>query len=388
MVFSEYKNDHGVNAFFRKYIQSFVPPWFSMKASEVSDSTGRDFLSPWSWAFEHLMQTTGTPYELGVVDRYRYNHRGDSLAGATSRIGEIYKSSFVQTIDWFAANGWVDAELAKEHALSICPLDFSLWEISTVPVPEWWPKGSHVTELRQVRDLLEWEDCQNLIKIEDRGNLMFGAEGAVLRPGNERSTVSTYFRIIPFAYGIRGSNLPAAELIARFLSRNFWQKAPSSKEPLSLFSPSFEGWMPFFHEPIVADDLLVVPLLSRMESNNTNIWQWWRGRDAPFFPADALVSEGRPAYDTTSWFYSNNSGVVCRMRDWKLGTLEVSNSNEYPPHGQFALADSKWLHEILELNECRLGYVFSMDVKHRKDEYSKAETLHLHSFLNLSSLIV
>ena len=388
MIFAEYKNNHEVNSFFREYIQAFVPPWYFMKASEMAESTGRDFLRPWSWAFEKLMQTTRTAYELGVISHYCYDPTGDSLAGATSKIGEIYKSSFVKTIDWFVLNGWLDPELAKEHALAICPLDFSLWDISSVSVPEWWPKGSRIEKLDQVSGLPEWQACRELIKIESGGNLLFGAEGAVLRPGSGRPTISTFFKILPFAYAIRGSDLPPPKLIARFLKRNFWQKAPTSNEPLSLFSPSFEGWMPFFQNAAIAGDMLIVPLLSRMEPNNTNIWQWWRGHDAPFFPAESLVTEGQPGFDATSWFYALEGGQVCRVRDWKMGTLELSNSNEYPAHGQWAFADSKWLYNILESNDWRLGYVLSMDVRHRKEPYSKAETLHFDDFIQLSSVIL
>jgi hypothetical protein len=388
MIFTTYTDDYEVNAFFREYVQAFVPPWYYMKASEINKSTQRDFLTPWSWAFEQLMGATGTPYEVGVIGRYCHDVTGDSIAGATSKIGEIYKSSFVQTVDWFLSNGWLDPESAKEHALAICPLDFSLWEISCVAVPEWWPKGSRIEKLDQVSGLAEWQACRDLIKIESGGNLLFGAEGAVLRPGNGRAMISTFFKLLPFAYAIRGSDIPSARVTARFLSRNFWQKAPTNKEPLSLFSSSFDGWMPLFQNAIVAGDMLIVPLLSRMESNNTNIWQWWRGHDAPFFPAESLITEGQPGFDTASWFYALDSGPVCRMHDWKMGTLEISDTNEYPAHGQWALADSKWLYHLLELNDCRLGYVLSMDVKHRKDAYSTAEILHFDDFIQLSSVIL
>ena len=388
MTFKEYKNNHEVNSFFREYIQAFIPPWYFMKSSEIAELTGRDFLRPWSWAFEKLMQNTKTAYELGVISHYCYDPRDDSLAGATSKIGEVYKSSFVQTVGWFALNDWLEPELAKELALAVCPLDLSLWDISYVSVPEWWPKGSRIEKLGQVSALPEWQTCSELIKIESEGYFLFGAEGAVLRPGNEQSAISTFFKILPFAYDIRGSDLPKSELIARFLGRNFWQKAPTSNEPLSLFSPSFEGWIPFFQDAAIVDDMLVVPLLSRMEPNNTNIWQWWRGKDAPFFPAQSLVTRGAPGFNATSWFYTLDSAPVCRMYDWKVGTLELSNQNEYPAHGQWAFADSKWLHKTLELNDCRLGYVLSMEVKYRKDTYSKAETLHFDDFIQLSSVIL
>jgi hypothetical protein len=388
MTFTNYTDHHEVNVFFHEFIQAFVPPWYYMKASEVAKSTRRDFLRLWSWAFEQLMKSTGTPYELGVIGRYCHGVTGDSVAGATSLIGEIYKSSFVQTVDWFLSNGWLDPESAKEHALTICPLDLSLWDISSVPSPKWWPKGSQIEKLDQVSELAELQQCRELIKIESEGNLLLGAEGAVLRPESGRSLISVFFKLMPFAYAIRGSDLPSPKLIARILSRNFWQKAPTNKEPLSLFFSSFDGWMPFFQDATITGDMFIVPLLSRMESNNTNIWQWWRGHDAPFFPAESLITEGQPGFDATSWFYTLHGGPVCRIYDWKVGTLEISNPNEYPAHGQWAFADSKWLYNILESNDCRLGYVLSVDVRHRKDAYSKAEAVHFDDFIQLSSVVL
>lgn len=383
MDFLTYRTDYRPTEFFEKYVTSFVPPWYSMTASELTRRTRHNFTAVWSWAFDQLMTQTSTPYAVGVIGSYCTDPMGDSLPGATSRISEIYKSSFAQTIEWFASQRWLDAEIATEYALSLCPVDLSLWDISPVVVPDWWPTAVDGAEQTDIVNLPESAQCENLVNVADSGSLLIGAEGATI-PAAELTNVRTWFRLLPFAYEVRGGNLPAAEVVAGFLRRNFWQKAPTGREPVSLFSPSFDGWVPFFPETARAGDLVVVPLLSRMESNNINVWLSSRGAHRPFFPAATLVSGGSPGFDAESWFYKVGNTVVCRMRDWRLGTLEVVHSNEYMLHGQFAFADGDWLHAALEEHQCRLGYVLSICVKHRKNHYSKAEEVRFHKLLNVS----
>jgi hypothetical protein len=297
----------------------------------------------------------------------------------------VYKSSFVRTIEWFAKQGWLDRERATEYGLSICPIDFSLWSVETAAIPSWWPRSSGDTAPTDLANLPEYAECENLIEIRDNGSLLLGAEGAII-PHAERTKISSSFQLLPFAYEVHGPNLPDAKIVAAFLRRNFWQKDPTSREPLSIFFPSFDGWTPHISTPARINDLVIVPLLSRVESNNINIWNSWRGAHRPFFPASTLVSGGVPGCDTTSWFYQVGNDAVCRMRDWRIGTLEVTNANEYLLHGQFAFANRDWVFTATERHDCRVGYVLSMSLKHRKDDYAKAEKVQFHTLLNVSCL--
>lgn len=383
MDFLSYNSEYKPTEFFEQYAQAFVPPWYSLKAAELGKSSGRDFKHAWGWAFDQLMNETATPFSVGVISSYCFDPRGDSLPGATSRISDVYKSSFLDAIDWFAAQGWLDRETSTEYALSVCPVDFSLWDISPVSPPDWWPKASAEGSETDFANLPEFAECESLLKVGTPGTVLLGAEGAVI-PQSERKNISTSFRLIPFGYKIKNPKLPEAELVASFLRRTFWQKAPTSREPLSVFSHSFDGWVPFFDEAAIADGLLMVPLLSRMESNNINTWLSWRGVHRPFFPALALVNDGNPGCDATSWFYEVNGQVVCRMQDWKIGTLEVNNKNRYWLHGQFAIVDHSWLYRIIEEHQGRLGYVLSVCIKHRKNDYSDAEEITFHKLLNVS----
>jgi hypothetical protein len=380
MDFLGYNAGYKPTEFFGKYVESFVPPWYSMTAAEVTRSTRKDFKHPWGWAFDQLMSENGIPYSLGDISSYCSDVRGKSLPGATSLVSEVYKSSFVQTLEWFTAQKWLDADIATEYAMSICPIDFSLWDISPISPPDWWPRSSTDENAADFTSLAEFSGCENITKIGAPDTVILGAEGAVI-PHERRKNLSTSFRLMPFAYQVRGNKLPEAELVAQFLRKNFWQKDPLSREPLSMFSPSFKGWTPFDNGAALSKGLAIVPLLSRVESNNINLWQSWRGVHRPFFPGLALVSEGEPGYDATSWFYKLNDQAVCRMQDWKVGTLELNNKNEYWLHGQFAVANRAWLHGLIEQHEGRLGYVLSMNILHRKHDYSDAEEIKFHKLL-------
>jgi len=383
MDFLAYNAAYKPTEFFGQYVQSFVPPWYSMKASEITQSTRRDFKHAWGWAFDQMMNENGIPYSLGDISSYCSDVRGKSLPGATSRVSEAYRSSFVQTLEWFTAQKWLGSDIAMEFAMSICPIDFSLWDISAVPPPDWWPRSSTGESAADLTQLAEFEECEKIIKIDIQDTIILGAEGAVI-PHDHRKNLSTSFRLIPFAYQVRGNKLPEAELVAHFLRKSFWQKHPFSRNSLSVFAPSFDGWIPFDEGAALSRGLAIIPLLSRMESNNINLWQSWRGVHRPFFPGPALVNEGEPGTDATSWFYKLNDRVVCRMQDWRLGTLEINSNSEYWLHGQFAVANRTWLHGLIEQHEGRLGYVLSLNILQREHDYSEAKEFKFHKLLDVS----
>jgi hypothetical protein len=383
MDFLAYNAGYKPTEFFGQYVESFVPPWYSIKASEITQSTRKDFKHAWAWAFDQLMSENGIAYSLGDISSYCSDVRGKSLPGATSQVSEVYRSSFVQTLEWFTAQKWLGSDIATEYAMSICPIDFSLWDISTVSPPDWWPRSSNGESAADFAQLAEFAHCENITKIGDPSTVILGAEGAVI-PHDHRKNISSSFRLMPFAYQVRGHKLPEAELVSQFLRKNFWQKHPISREPLSLFSPSFAGWVPFHEGAAISRDLAIVPLLSRMESNNINLWQSWRGVHRPLFPGPVLVNGGEPGSDATSWFYKLNDQVVCRMQDWRLGTLEINNKNEYWLHGQFAAANRAWLHGLIEQHEGRLGYVLSVNILHREHDYSEAKEVKFHKLLDVS----
>src|SRR5437588_234634 len=100
--FSQITDDYSMHDFFKRYVQSFIPPWFDLTADEIHRNTGRDFKRMWAWAFDQLMLATETPYEWGAVARYSSGLYGDIALGTSSRVSEIYKTSFVHTVEWFA----------------------------------------------------------------------------------------------------------------------------------------------------------------------------------------------------------------------------------------------------------------------------------------------
>lgn len=385
MDFEQHPKDYRPGEFFQKYVSAFIPPYYALKASQLTDRTGRDFLRMWSWAFDELMRQTGTKAVVGNVDSYSADIRGNALPGATSRVSEVYKSSFVQTMEWFIKQNWIDSQVGSECALSICPVDLSIWEISSVDMPSWWPKAQGESHASEMATLGEWKACEQLLNIRESDNTLFAAQGAI-PDALEKARI--WFQLLPFAYEVRGANLPAAADVAKSLSKAFWQKYPTGPEPLSILSPSFEGWIPFFCEPGAVNDLYIVPLLSHLECNNINVWLSWRGANRPFFAAPNVIRGGSPGFDATSWFYKVDEMIAIQVRDWRIGTLEFMNSHQYMMHGQFAFANRDWLSSTLDELGFRLGHVLSIHMKESKSEYSKPEVVRFAKLINVSRLVV
>ncbi len=383
--FAQIANDYEIHIFFSRYVRSFVPPWFDETAAEIQRNTGRDFKRIWGWAFDQFMNATNTAYELGTVGRYSFGLYGDMALGATSRISEIYRTSFVSTVDWFARQGWLDESFAAEYCLKICPLDPSLWEIGYSSKPEWWPNAGAEAEITMIT---EWSACESLVELRQQNFRLFVAEGTIT-PNPDRPLISTAFRLLPFAYRVHGREILSAESVAALIGRAFWQKAPTAPRPICMFEGSFSGWVPFFQRTAQAKDLEVLPLIARIHNTNINQWHPWRGVHLPFFPALSLIDGGRPDHDNFSWVYRNEAdSVTFRASDWKTGTLERINTNKYMLHGQYAFADQEWLANRLEKENYRLGFVLSTFVKQRKDEYAEAKKMHQHQLLDFSPIIV
>src|SRR6266496_610609 len=196
--FAQIANDYEIHIFFSRYVRSFVPPWFDETAAEIQRNTGRDFKRIWGWAFDQFMNATNSAYELGTVGRYSFGLYGDMALGATSRISEIYRTSFVSTVDWFARQGWLDESFAAEYCLKICPLDPSLWEIGYSSKPEWWPNAGAEAEITMIT---EWSACESLVELRQQNFRLFVAEGTIT-PNPDRPLISTAFRLLPFAYRV------------------------------------------------------------------------------------------------------------------------------------------------------------------------------------------
>lgn len=382
MDFASWSPAYRPGAFFTKYVTSFVPLHLSSTAREIEAQTGRSFWSAWSWAFDQLMALSGTPYAEGEVGSYSSRHGERFLRGPTSRISHVYKSSFVRTVEWFLANGWITRIDACDFAYATCPIDLSLWTVLPNPVPEWWPRAA---PSGTVESLQEWQTCQELLQVRERDHTLLAAEGAVL-PHGERKLISTWFSLMPFGYRVTDTEMPTAQAVPRFLSRAHLRKLPDAPHPFAVLREP-HCFLPFFEEPDDLNGLRVRPVVSHCASHVISAWQPWRSGRGLLMPAFELMEGGTVEYSVGSWSYAKAQKPVFVGRDWKLGPGEWRLRGEYPTDGQYAFVESNWVEEHLAEGHWRLGFALTMLIKHRKTDYSDPQEIRQDTLLNVGSLI-
>lgn len=373
--------------FFRRYLRAFLPPYFADTAERISAQTNLDFIQLWAWESYRLIETEGLSETLGDVSYYVSGFRDGQLNGATSRIGEVYRSAFLRTVAWFRLGGWISEDDYVEYSLTVCPIDASIWEISPQAVPDWWPNVSGSSS--EVETLPEWAQCENLATREVEGGQLFAAEGAVI-PSVERRLTSSEFKLLPFGYSVKGPAFPEASNVFSSLRACVWLKYPCSPRPLVIFDGAdMRGWIPLHDPQASIADLIVRPLVARVRSLNINHWQPWHGYHPPFFPSVNLATqEGRPFKDVASWYYEFESRKVFWGHDWKIGSLERTLKGQFMLHGQYAVVDRGWLESQMRDMELRLGHVLGISLLHRKNEYDNPQIFHACRYIGVSRIIL
>lgn len=372
--------------FFTRYQRSIVPPYFSSIADRLTRQTGVDFVRLWGWESARLMEAHGLRETVGDVGNYTY-FSGNSLIGATSRTGDVYRTAFLRTVAWFRHAALIDENEYVEYSLKLCPVDPSLWEIEPLPQPDWWPRATASSS--DIETLPEWEQCLALVDKEIEGSRLFAAEGAVI-PSAERKLTLTEFVLLPFGYSVQGPDLPGPEAVFSDLDRCVWQKHPESLRPLVLFDgDEIRDWVPIHDLKKSIGDLCVHFLLGVVWPLNINHLQPWRGYHRMFFPSASLAQPGgRASKDEAGWSYQVRNKKLFWGHDWKLGALERTNEREYMLRGQYALVDPTWLTSFLESEGLRLGHVLRLSLKHRKYDHETPRVFDSFRLLNVSPVIL
>lgn len=335
------------------------------------------------------MRMLEIPDGVGDVGSYTQHSREGHLNGASSNISEIYRSAFLRTLAWFSARKLISDEHFIEYSLFQCPIDLSLWDIASSQCPDWWPRTSiHGADELKIETLSEWLDCAELIGRSVEDGELLAAEGATV-PIKSDLLFSAAFKLYPFAYSIEGPNIPSGEEMYSELRRCFWMKYPLGEKPVTIFgAKDLHNWMPIHDYSQRVSDLNIWYLIGRIKSLNINQWQPWRGLHPPFFPSLNLVDmSGRACSDASSWYYEVEGNIRCRCRDWKIGSLERGDNGQYMLHGQYAIADPKWIAAFLASKQLRLGHLLRMSVKYRRYRYDEAKEVQFHKLFNVGRIV-
>jgi hypothetical protein len=371
--------------FFTRYRRAFLPPYFADIAEKISEETKINFTQLWGWECERLMKSLGIPEEIGDVSRYTGGSgRKGNLAGASSRVGEVFKSGFLRCVAWFHLQQLLSREEFVEYSMKVCPIDLSLWDIETGAPPDWWPHSD--PDAKEITTLAEWDQCSHLLELRVGKRQILAAEGAVV-PATQGTR--SYFSLLPFAYSIRGPIGDVCNRIHRLLKQTMWMKYPLAEHLITVFDgPDIDQWIPLYHQKAMIGGVEVYPLVAGVRLLNINTWQYWRGMHPPFFPTlNLLVKDASVAHDAAGWFYESKGRRLFEGHDWRIGNLERISEGEYELTGQYALYDPAWLNDYLETTGLRLAHVLRVSVFQRNREYEDAKEFRDCRLLNLGSVV-
>ncbi len=89
------------------------------------------------------------------------------------------------------------------------------------------------------------------------------------------------------------------------------------------------------------------------------------------------------------WRYEDNEGgIVAVYTDWLEGLKERYNRSIPIPHGQSLLVEKEFLHDWLNKNDMRLGYVLKKSYRTRKYNYEEVRKYEETKLLNVSRIIL
>lgn len=376
--------DYVPTRFFQKYNIGFVPPVYRDSLIAIGRSTRVDIVQLWGWTFDRLAEHVGIGTDTHAFSSYTHDHRDGNIMCASSRVSEVFKSSYLRVLEALEHVRLIDRAVLRALSANVCPIDLSFWKIGFSERPEWWPAASpKSTTLSSIEG---WESTGSLaLKIIESGQLLY-MQGPFVRLDEDPLQQST-FRLIPFAYQISGPAIPDAAEVARRLMRASWVIDPEAKSALSVFDVALDQWTEQDQRAFQIGDLRVVPLVAKTNTINTNCWQCERGLHRPAFPSTYLLGEGRASYDERSWKYVENEKELFVGRDWVAGPNDRMAKTEVVQHGQFAEIDCKWLDGILAENSFELAFIQEHTYWTRKNDHSDPEKSQFFNYLNLKQII-
>jgi len=376
--------DYVPTRFFQKYNIGFVPPVYRDSLIAIGRSTRVDIVQLWGWTFDRLADRVGIGTDTHAFSRYTHDHRDGNIICASSRVSEVFKSSYLRVLEALEHARLIDRAVLRALSANVCPIDLSFWKIGFSDRPEWWPAASpKSTTLSSIEG---WESTGSLaLKIIESGQLLY-MQGPFVRLEEDPLQEST-FQLIPFAYQVSGPAIPDAAHVAKRLIRASWTINPEEKSALSVFNVPLAEWTAEDQHAFQIGDLTFVPLLAKVNVININCWQCERGLHRPVFPSAYLLGEGRASYDEKSWKYVENEEIPFVGRDWVAGPIDRMAKTEIVQHGQFAEIDCKWLDRILAENSFELAFVQEHTYWTRKNDYSDPERSQFFDYLRFVRLI-
>ena len=121
----DYNQSSADLTFFNKHKMSYLPPIYCDRARTIESQYGVNFTKAWGCETKSLLDELSVEETVGDIPDYTGGRRmfQHSLPGASSKIGEIYRTAFLRTLAWYYLEDRIPESVFTELSLYTCPVD-------------------------------------------------------------------------------------------------------------------------------------------------------------------------------------------------------------------------------------------------------------------------
>ena len=374
--------------YFNRTIRTLLPQIYADIGKGIQDKSQIDFVTRWAYTSEDLNKRYGIKEGFDDVNYYGNVH-SPILTGMSTTASEVHRSSFLRVLQYYWDREMIPEEIFRHYTYMTLPIDLSFWRVRPGRAPVWWPGIKE--DLQEGIDLINAEIRNAVTQLirKEGGFRVLALEGAVRPSTGWNDDLASRMTVVGFAYEVTGDNIPEpASLGMSPLHSPYVTLDPlKSQHPFNILEqPDEHNQMG--HALIVRGDLILYPLVTRLETLSVNLWQWYRGYHLPF-ALSSDISEGLHMHtDETCWYYKAGESVVARGQDWLEGLKERYKPKYEVPHGTYLEIDTDYLTEYLNRNNCKLGYILEINHYYREKSYSDPQMLKNTEFLGIEQEIL
>lgn len=385
--------DYEPSKFFLRSVSGFLPSVNFERAKKIEKISGFEFIKQWAWDANRIQKDLKVAENFGEAMEFMGGQQYHPImSGMSTKLSEIYRTAFMRTLFLSYKLKKIPKEILLKWTFSLCPIDLTFWDIDYQSPPNWWPQLMKQVDTEiDISKSRIWESLDNLISLSIRQNKILALNGPA-RPfeGWLEKDLDTTITLIPFAYKVKGGNLPSFhEIIKELQYYPIHQLSTDAKNPLCFFDSEGE----YFDKEVIGGfslkDLGVFPLVSRLDTLTINLWQICRECHLPFGLSENLLSLNlKLLHRYNEWSYTHNEKEIAKGYTWNFSITE-RHENEFDiPSGQVLEINENWLKEILESQQVRLAHLVNIKMVLRKTRYDKPNTYEETKIFGISPIIV
>lgn len=389
---NSFPEDYLIDAFFTKFIKTFLAPIYFQRAGEIEKRSGKPFLKQWSYTASEVIREASIELDANHVYYYASNEDSKFLCGFSPKTSEAYRSAFVRVLQDYYDKGDIAEDFYLDYIYATLPIELSKWKIVPNRSPDWWPKldGPYDEKKESVEPIVFKALPEDLIKEKD-GKLIIGAEGAV-QPSNGwvGSDPEASFSLLAFGYKVIGPNIPTPKEVSdEILYSPSLAILPSATDRPFHFLEEQNNCLLIGDEATRIKDLLIYPIVVREHDLPIALWQYFRDYNAPLNLTPYFSDGLELVVNDTDWSLQDSTKKsVVIYTDWLEGLKERYYPRMPLPHGQCIIADKAFVDTTLDQYGLRLGYVLKTTHQFKKYSYEKVQKYEDFKLLNVSSIIV